>query len=41
MNNESPVHTRKVSTKAIENEEIEAQVAANGIVGMGVPFMTQ
>jgi hypothetical protein len=39
MNKDSPVRTRKVSTKAIENEEIEAQVAAKTVIGAFQPLV--
>src|ERR1700709_1685069 len=39
MNKESPVRTRKVSTKAIENEEIEAQVAVKTVIDAFQPLV--
>ena len=39
MNKESPVRTPNVSTKAIENEEIEAQVAAKTVIDAFQPLV--
>jgi hypothetical protein len=39
MNKESPVHTPMVSTKAIENGEIEAQVAAKTVIDAFQPLV--
>jgi NAD-dependent DNA ligase len=39
MNKESPIRTPKVSTKAIENEEIEAQVAAKTVIDAFQPLV--
>jgi hypothetical protein len=39
MNKESTVHTRKVSTNAIENEEVEAQVAAKAVIDAFQPLV--
>src|ERR1700729_4186121 len=41
MNKESPVRTRKVFTKAIENEEIEAQVAAKTVIDAFQPLVNE
>jgi hypothetical protein len=38
MNKESPVGTGKASTKAMENEEIEAQVAAKAVIDAFQPL---